>query len=62
MEQVEDKGGVNTPSATTGGEDAGQEDPALRPNLMDLAVKFLNNPRVLERPMEDKRAFLRKKG
>ncbi len=35
---------------------------SLRQNLVDLAVKFLSNPRVMERPMEDKRAFLRKKG
>ena len=33
-----------------------------RASLVELAVKFLNNPRVWERPMEDKKAFLRKKG
>ena len=33
-----------------------------RSNLVDLAVKFLNNPRVVDRPVEEKRAFLRKKG
>lgn len=35
---------------------------AIRPNLVELAVKFLGNPKVWERPMEDKRAFLMKKG
>lgn len=38
------------------------EGAASRQNLVDLAVKFLNNPRVWEKPMEDKKAFLRKKG
>ena len=36
--------------------------PSPRSNMVDLAVKFLNNPRVWERSMEDKKAFLRKKG
>ena len=36
--------------------------PPPRQNLVELAVKFLNNPRVAERPLEDKKAFLRKKG
>ena len=30
--------------------------------LTDLAVKFLNNPRVMSHPLEAKKAFLRKKG
>jgi hypothetical protein len=57
-EQVEDKGGdgSSTPTAGVSG------DVSPRPNLVDLAVKFLNNPRVWERPMEDKKMFLRKKG
>ena len=33
-----------------------------RQNLVDLAVKFLSNPRVMERSVDEKRAFLRKKG
>ena len=33
-----------------------------RSNLVDLAVKFLSNPRVTGSPMEQKRAFLKKKG
>lgn len=40
-----------------------QEPPAPpRQNLVELAVKFLNNPRVAERSMQDKKAFLKKKG
>lgn len=37
---------------------------ALRKNLVDVAVKFLNNPRVVDmcRSIEEKRAFLQKKG
>jgi len=34
----------------------------IRQHLVDLAVKFLNNPRVSDKPMEDKKNFLRKKG
>ena len=34
----------------------------MRSNLVDLAVKFLNNPRVIEKPAEEKKSFLRKKG
>ena len=34
----------------------------LRSNLVDLAVKFLSNPRVTGSPMDQKRAFLKKKG
>lgn len=34
----------------------------IRQNLIDLAVKFLNNSRVTSRPMEEKKGFLRKKG
>ncbi len=33
-----------------------------RSSLVELAVKFLNNPRVVDKPMEEKKAFLRKKG
>ncbi len=33
-----------------------------RANLVDLAVKFLSNPRVAGSPMDQKRAFLQKKG
>ncbi len=36
--------------------------PQSRANLVDLAVKFLSNPRVTGRPMNQKRAFLTKKG
>lgn len=33
-----------------------------RADLMDLAVRFLSNPRVAGSPTDQKRAFLRKKG
>ena len=36
--------------------------PAASQNRLDLAMKFLNNPRVMSYPMESRRAFLRKKG
>ena len=36
--------------------------PGLRGSLVDLAVKFLNNPRVFDKPLEDKKIFLTKKG
>lgn len=56
-------GGENTP---VGGDAAitttPQDPPPPRQNLVELAVKFLNNPRVAERSMEDKKAFLKKKG
>lgn len=29
---------------------------------IDLAIRFLNNPRVVSSPVEQKRAFLKKKG
>ncbi|CAI8008792.1 Peroxisomal membrane protein PEX14 [Geodia barretti] len=34
----------------------------LRENLVDVAVKFLNNPRVIGSPLEQKKVFLQKKG
>lgn len=37
-------------------------DSHLRQNLVELAVKFLNNSRVQDSPMEQKKAFLKKKG
>lgn len=48
--------------AVPGAGDGAQDPSALRHNLVELAVKFLKNPKVWERPMEDKKAFLRKKG
>ncbi len=36
--------------------------PQSRASLVDLAVKFLTNPRVTGSPMDQKRAFLTKKG
>lgn len=39
-----------------------QPPPSLRQNMVELAVKFLSNPRVADRAMEDKKAFLKKKG
>ena len=42
--------------------DGAQGSPALRPNLVELAIKFLNNPKVSERPMTARKAFLKKKG
>ncbi len=49
-------------------EETGTLKPATSPvssskqELTDLAVKFLNNPRVMSHPLEAKKAFLRKKG
>lgn len=47
-------------------QDEGQKEglpiPAVRRNLVDLAMKFLNNPRVMSHPLEARKAFLRKKG
>ena len=34
----------------------------LRDNLVELAVKFLSNPRVMSSLMDQKKAFLKKKG
>ena len=36
--------------------------PASRTNLVELAVKFLTNPRVTDSPMDQKKAFLKNKG
>ena len=36
--------------------------PASRANLVDLAVKFLTNPRVTDSPLDQKKAFLKNKG
>ena len=39
-----------------------QQDGLLRDNMVDLAVRFLTNSRVQTSPMEQRRAFLKKKG
>ncbi|KAL5490926.1 hypothetical protein EMCRGX_G016129 [Ephydatia muelleri] len=44
------------------GEQSGDAKPSHRKELVDLAVKFLNNPRVAGSPLETKQAFLKKKG
>lgn len=55
-----DNAGIVTPVETQ----KGNIQPSLvaRQNLVDLAMKFLNNPRVMSYPLEEKKAFLRKKG
>ena len=35
---------------------------AASPAQIDVAVKFLNNPRVVGSPLDQKKAFLKKKG
>lgn len=37
-------------------------DGVLRENMIDLATRFLTNSRVQSSPMEQRRAFLKKKG
>lgn len=37
-------------------------DGVLRENMVDLATRFLTNTRVQSSPMEQRRAFLKKKG
>ena len=39
-----------------------QQDGAIRDNMVDLATRFLTNSRVQGSPMEQRRAFLKKKG
>ena len=38
------------------------QDGVLRENMVDLATRFLTNSRVQSSPMEQRRAFLKKKG
>jgi peroxin-14 len=52
-------------SSREAGESAAEvKEPSEHPreNLVDVAVKFLNNPRVIGSPLEQKKAFLQKKG
>ena len=41
---------------------ASNQDGLLRENMVDLATRFLTNNRVQTSPMEQRRAFLKKKG
>ena len=38
------------------------QDGVFRENMVDLATRFLTNSRVQSSPMEQRRAFLKKKG
>lgn len=44
------------------GEETSQSDVPLRDNMVDLATRFLTNSRVQSSPMDQRRAFLKKKG
>ena len=62
MEETEksDAEKSNSSSAETAVEP--QQDGAIRDNMVDLATRFLTNNRVQSSPMEQRRAFLKKKG
>lgn len=53
-EDVPSPGEAKASSANQGG--------VLRENMVDLATRFLANSRVQSSPMEQRRAFLKKKG
>jgi hypothetical protein len=50
-----------SPRETTASSSANQ-DGVLRENMVDLATRFLTNSRVQSSSMEQRRAFLKKKG
>ena len=58
---TETKAENNTPPAKKG-EETSQPDVPLRDNMVDLATRFLTNSRVQSSPMDQRRAFLKKKG
>ena len=60
-EGTETKAESNTPPARKR-EETSQPDVPLRDNMVDLATRFLTNSRVQSSPMDQRRAFLKKKG
>ena len=55
--------GKSTIDTSVSGEaTASNQDGLLRENMVDLATRFLTNSRVQTSPMEQRRAFLKKKG
>lgn len=63
MEEAGEGGGTDVKKSPTVGEtEAPPKDGLLRDNMVDLATRFLTNSRVQNSPMEQRRAFLKKKG
>ena len=58
---TETKAESNAPPARKG-EETNQSDVPLRDNMVDLATRFLTNSRVQTSPLNQRRAFLKKKG
>ena len=63
-ESTESKAEKHDPSSRERAEreEGSRPDVPLRDNMVDLATRFLTNTRVQSSPMDQRRAFLKKKG
>ena len=62
MEEAETQDVDNSSSPSTEKAAEPRHDGSIRENMVDLATRFLTNSRVQSSPLEQRRAFLKKKG